>query len=61
MNDSPTDEISPPWVRVSENRYIHSSGACYERRGTWKRTGFWIGVIAVAEALAAGWLLSCVP
>jgi hypothetical protein len=32
MNGSPTDVIANPWVRVSERRYVHRSGACIERR-----------------------------
>jgi hypothetical protein len=32
MNGLPTDVIANPWVRVSENRFVHHSGACIERR-----------------------------
>ena len=33
MHGSQTDVIANPWVRVSEHRYVHRSGACIERRG----------------------------
>ena len=56
MNGTATDVLTTPWVRVSESRYIHQSGACFEQPRYWKRKGFWIAMVALAEALAAAWL-----
>jgi len=56
MNSSPTDVLTAPWVRVSESRYVHRSGVCFERPRFWKRKEFWIALIALAEALIAAWL-----
>jgi hypothetical protein len=61
MNSAQTDVMTPPWVRVSESRYVHRSGICFERPRFWKRKGFWIAVIALAEALTAAWIFSRFP
>jgi hypothetical protein len=60
MNDSATDVVTTPWVRVSGSRYVHRSGICFERPRFWKRREFWTSLVAVAEVLVAAWLLSCV-
>jgi hypothetical protein len=56
MNAPPTDVMTAPWVRISESRYVHRSGACFARVRFWKGKGIWIALIAIAEALAAAWL-----
>ncbi|HEV3026887.1 MAG TPA: hypothetical protein VG457_04900 [Planctomycetota bacterium] len=58
MNGPPTDVMTAPWVRVSEDRYVHRSGACFERQRFWKQKGVWIALVAIAEALVAAWLFS---
>jgi len=57
MNSSPTTVITAPWVRVSEYRYVHRSGATMELKSPWKRTELWVGVIAIAIEVMAAWFL----
>jgi hypothetical protein len=42
MKASPTELRARPWVRESEYRYVHRSGAVIERRGFPDRPGWFL-------------------